>query len=117
MSGPVGSPSPVKGAVSPLANPGSLAIVTRSSNTFSPSSVPPPRFEKYERPSSAERASKAPMIRDISMPTAVGSSTVSYVPGSKPVFPRHASHFASASAAIRSDSIVVQSAPSSPAQP
>ena len=47
------------------------------------------------------------------MPTAVGSSTTSYLPGRAPFFRCHCPHFRTASSAMRSDSIVFQSAPSS----
>ena len=36
-----------------------------SGNTFSPSSVPPPRFERNVRPSSVFRAENAPAILDV----------------------------------------------------
>ena len=43
-------------------SPGSVTRVTRSSTTFIPSLLPPPGFEKNERPSSAGRAAIEPTI-------------------------------------------------------
>jgi hypothetical protein len=57
-------------------------MVIRSSATFSPFWVPPPRFEKVPRPSSALRALKAPPSRGITSATAWGSRTTVYIPGS-----------------------------------
>src|SRR5205814_2295327 len=68
-------------------------------------------------PSSACRASNTPSMRVSSIAAAVGSRMTSYLPGSSAVLPRQSRHLRNASSAIRSDSIVFQSAPSSPAQP
>ena len=112
-----GRPALLKELVSAFFSAGLLTIVTRSSKSFSPTRLPPPRLEKKDRPSSACLASKTPSMRLMSIPMAVGSRITSYLPGSSDVFPRQSRHFRSASAAMRSDSIVSQSAPSSPAQP
>ena len=52
----VGEPSPRERRAGASGSNGSETSVTRSSTTFSPILLPPPGFEKNERPSSAARA-------------------------------------------------------------
>ena len=53
-----------------------------SGNIFSPKRVPPPFLLRNERPSSAARAEREKLIKCTRSPTAVGSSTTVYLPGS-----------------------------------
>ena len=57
-------------------------MLTRSSNIFSPSLLPPPFFVRKLRPSSASRASKLNIMKLISPALADGSRTTVYLPGS-----------------------------------
>ena len=73
---PPPNPPPPHGAPGRRGSVGSLFTVMDSWNTFSPTSVPPPFFEKYERPSSAWRAENAsPKLNPSRSDTAAGSST------------------------------------------
>src|SRR5262245_37554918 len=73
---PPAPPAPPHGAEGRRGSEGSLFIVTDSWNTFSPTSVPPPFLEKYERPSSAARADRPnTKLKPSRSATAAGSST------------------------------------------
>ncbi len=82
-----------------LARTGSLRRLMNSGNSFSPSSVPPPRLLRKLRPSSADRAENAPPISRTRSPVAVGSSTTVYLPGSSLCGFFHFRHFSMARAA------------------
>src|SRR5215216_555257 len=66
-----GCPSPENVLPYASGSSGSDVMVTRSSTTFVPILLPPPCFEKNERPSSAPRAFIAPMMNCTRLPTAV----------------------------------------------
>src|SRR5579863_2438758 len=64
-----------------------------SGNIFSPSTVPPPGLLRKLRPSSAARAEKPAMMPGRRSPTAVGSRTTVYFPGSRRLGLFHRKHF------------------------
>jgi hypothetical protein len=68
-----GRRSPDQGAAGTRGSKGSVRTVTDSANSFSPTRLPPPGFEKKLRPSSALRAARAPGRKATSSSTACGS--------------------------------------------
>src|SRR6187549_1602822 len=99
-------PVPLQGSDEYSLLNGSVRNVTQSGNTFSPSRVPPPFLLRKLRPSSAARAWN-PMNPRIwtRSPTAVGSSTTVYLPGSNRLGLFHFRHFSIAALPIAAPSI------------
>jgi hypothetical protein len=83
VTGRFGNPSVLSANPGATSSAGSDAMVTRSSNRRSPSLLPPPLRARKLRPSSADRAPKCPIICATICPTTGGSSSTTYLPGSK----------------------------------